>query len=108
MKNISYVFSESDVKTVIFSLSILPTLELEETDAQASINLSCCCSAAEKLANQRSDITPNEFRVIYTSLLAVQLINRGELDVDSDTKKECSGYLFSVNKLLAALSPQFE
>lgn len=106
MKNITYSFSDSDIDTILFTLTVLPSLELEETEAQAAINYQCCCSAGEKLIKRRTDITPNEFRVILASLEAAKMINHGELEVDPETKKKCSNYLFSINKLSSALGKQ--
>ena len=108
MKHINYSFSNEDVVTICFTLSILPELELEESDEQADINYLLCNSAAEKLSNQQTNISANEFRVIYSSLLAAQMINRGELIVDAELRKECSNYLFSINRLVSAFSKQFE
>lgn len=106
MPTINYSFSESDIETILYTLTILPTLELEDTDAQASINYQCCLSASEKLSLHRTDILPNEFRVILASLEAAQLINQGGLNVDSKVRKECSNYLFSINKLVSVFEKQ--
>lgn len=106
MKHISYSFSDSDIEAIAFALSILPSLELEETEAQATINYQCCCSAIEKLFKHDTNIMPNEFRVILTSLQIVQLINNGKLEVEQETKRECNGYLFTVNKLLSVFNKQ--
>lgn len=106
MKHITYSLSDSDIDAITFALTILPSLELEETEAQAAINYQCCCSAGEKLIKHRSDIKPNEFRIIYASLQAVQLINQGELEVDAETKKKCNNYLFVVNKLVSVFDKQ--
>lgn len=106
MKHISYSFSDSDIETITFALTILPSLETEETEAQAIINYQCCCSATEKLIKHDTNIMPNEFRVILVSLQAVQLINQGELEVDQETKQKCSGYLFTVNKLVSIFDNQ--
>lgn len=102
MKHISYSFSDSDIEAITFALTVLPSLELEETETQAVINYQCCCSAVEKLIKHDTNIAPNEFRVILASLQVVQLINHGELEVDQEIKQKCSGYLFTVNKLLSA------
>lgn len=106
MKHINYSFSDSDIEAITFALTILPSLGIEETEAQAAINYQCCCSAGEKLIKHRNDIAPNEFRVILASLHAVQLINQNELKVDAETKKECSNYLFTVNKLISVFDKQ--
>ena len=88
MKHISYSFSDSDIDAITFALTVFPSLELEETEAQAAINYQCCC------------------RVILASLQAVQLINQGELEVDQETKQKCSSYLFTVNKLVSVFDKQ--
>ena len=104
MKHISYSFSNSDIEAITFALTILPSLGIEETEAQAAINYQCCCSAGEKLLKHDTNIAPNEFRVILASLQAVQLINQGELEVDQETKQKCSSYFtltaISFSKLL--------
>lgn len=106
MKHISYTFSDSDIEVILFTLTVLPSLELEAPEAQVAINLQCCLSAGEKLIDRRTDISPNEFRVIYASLCAAQLINEGELETDSETKEKCAGYLFTINKLVSAFDSQ--
>lgn len=106
MKRVKYSFSDSDVSAILFALSVLPSLCLESTEVQSEINFQCCRSAGQKLISKRTDITPNEFRVILGSLHAVQLINRGEIEADLETKKQCSNYMFSVNKLVSALDEQ--
>ncbi len=106
MKRIAYSFSDSDIEAIIFALSVLPSLGLEETEVQADINYQCCCSAGEKLINLDTNIAPNEFRVILASLEAVQLINQGELEADTEIKKKCSNYIFTVNKLVSAFDSQ--
>lgn len=94
--------SKSDVKAILVTLSILPSISVEgSTDAQENINYALCVSAGEKLIKRRSDLTSNEFRVILASLLAGQMINRGELEVDAETKKECSDHLFTINRLVS-------
>lgn len=63
MKHISYSFSNSDIEAITFALTVLPSLGIEETEAQAAINYQCCCSAGEKLLKHDTNIAPNEFRV---------------------------------------------
>ena len=108
MKHINFNFSSSDVKTIIFSLSLIPlSKDLAKNEAQASINNTLALSASDKLINHRTDLIPNEFRVIYVSLQYVQLINQGVIHADDEVKKECCNYLFSVNKLVSAFEKQF-
>lgn len=111
MKTINFNISKSDVETLLFSLSVLPSIVLEEVNnIQHEINTSCCLSSSEKLIHRNTDFIPNEIRVMYLSLKAVQLINIGELDCDIDTKKDCSKYIFTVNKLIAyfeSIFPQY-
>lgn len=106
MKHISYSFSDSDTEAITFALTLLPSLGLEDTQAQATIKYQCCCSAIEKLVKHDTNITPNEFRVIFASLQAVQFINSGEFKVDFETKQKCSAYLFTVNKLVSVFDKQ--
>lgn len=103
MKNINYSFSDTDIDAITYALSILPSLGLDDNAVQANVNYQLCVSAGSKLIKRDTNILPNEFRVILCSLQAVQLINQGGLSVDAETKKECARYLFTVNKLVAAL-----
>lgn len=102
MKKINYSFSESDFETIIYTLSILPSLGLEDSDSQLAINRQCCLSAAEKLSHHDTNLLPNEFRVVVASLEAAKLISQGHLDVEPEVRKECNNYLFSINKLISA------
>lgn len=107
-KTFSYSFSESDIDIILFTLSIFPSLNLEDTIVQANINCQCCISAGEKLISHRTDITPNELRVIAASLKAAQLIAQGVYHVDDEnTKNKCNSYLFSINKLVSIFSGLF-
>lgn len=103
MKNISYCFSKGDIDTILFCLTVLPSLELESSNVQSEINYNLSTSVCEKLINQNTDISTNEFRIICAALQAVHLINSGELQVSTQTKKHCINYLFSVNKLVDSL-----
>lgn len=106
MKHISYCFSDADIEVITFTLSILPDFDFGESEVQAEINYQCCLSAGSKLIERSTDITPNEFRVILASLEAAQLITRGELDADPETKKKCNSYLFTINKLVSVFDEQ--
>lgn len=108
MKHLSYALSDSDIEAILFAFSILPSIDIEQSEAQASINYQCCRSATEKLCNRETNITPNELRIIYAALQAVQFICRGELYSSPETKKQCMNYLFTVNKLISVLSPLLE
>lgn len=101
MKTIEYSFSDSDIDAITYALSILPSLGLEDNALQANINYQLCASARSKLIKHDTNILPNELRVISCALQAVQLINQGGLSTDTETKKECTHYLFTVNKLVA-------
>lgn len=79
MKHISYSFSNSDIEAITFALTILPSLGIEETEAQAAINYQCCCSAGEKLLKHDTNIAPNEFRVILVHFKPSSLSTRANL-----------------------------
>ena len=64
MSHISYAFNHSDIEATAYALTVLPRLGLAESEAQAEINYQLCCSAAKKLINHATDITPC---LLYTS-----------------------------------------
>lgn len=70
MSHISYAFNHSDIEATAYALTVLPRLGLAESEAQAEINYQLCCSAAKKLINHATDITPDEFRTIIAALQA--------------------------------------
>lgn len=106
--NFNYKLSRSDFNTIIFALGILPGLELEDAPEQANLNQLCCMSAVHKLTNGDTKFTANEFRVISAAIQAVYLITRSELDVDSETKIECSRYVFDINRLMSVFDIDFD
>lgn len=109
MKKFNYSFSDSDVETLILTLSVMPLVELGDVSSiQQSINDSCCTSAIEKLNSSRTDFIPNESHVMYASLKLADCILKGEIEVDSKTKKKISQYLFSINRLLPIFSSIFD
>lgn len=98
--NLNYKLTATDTKVILFALSVLPAMELEDTEKQAQLNQICCISAAHKLTTGQNKFTLNEIRVISASLQIVQLINSGELDADSELKSDCARYLFDINRLV--------
>lgn len=101
MKKFEYEFSPEDIDTLLFTLTVPLLVELDGVrEAQKSINDSCCLSAAEKLIDLRTDFTVNEVKMMAVSLSMVNMILKGQLDVDSELKTDCSKYIFSVNRLL--------
>ena len=105
MKNITYSFSNSDIETILFTLSMLPSLDIEKSETQFAVNLQCCFSASQKLI-KHDKIAPNEFRVIYASLKIAQLVNQGKFPVEDELKRKCNRYLFSINNLVSIFDNQ--
>ena len=79
MKHISYSFSNSDIEAITFALTVLPSLGIEETEAQAAINYQCCCSAGEKLLKHDTNIAPNEFALSWLPFKPSSLSTRANL-----------------------------
>lgn len=101
MKNFNYSLTNSDINTLLCTLSIMPTIEVDGvTDVQHDINTSCCLSAIEKLLNQRTDFHPNEVRVMAVSLSLADAILKDKISTNSETKCKLSQYIFSINRLL--------
>ncbi|WP_448862501.1 hypothetical protein [Dorea sp.] len=106
MSHISYAFNNSDIEATAYALTILPGLDLSESESQAEIIYQCCTSAAKKLINHDTDITPDEFRTILAALQAAKSIILGDIDVDAKTRSECKSYFFTINKLLSVFEKQ--
>ena len=105
MSHISYAFNHSDIEATAYALTVLPRLGLAESEAQAEINYQLC-SAAKKLINHATDITPDEFRTIIAALQAAKLIILGDIEVDAKTCSEGKSYFFTINKLLSTFEKQ--
>ena len=93
--------TDSDVSTLIYALSIMPSFDLEVPDIQREINSQLCKSAALKFTNNSPNLTLNEYRVVLSSLQGLVLICQGELTADGVSLSEVQKYYFSANKLLA-------
>lgn len=101
MKNFEYSFSDSDIKTLLCTLSVMPLVRPDGvSDTQQSINDSCCASAIEKLTAARTDFQPNEIRVMSASLILSDMILKGDIEAYAEIKKTLSPYIFSINRLL--------
>ena len=107
-KEFSYHFTDGDVETLLFTLSVLPELRMEESEAQAGINAQLCASAIEKLMNRTGAFSLNEYRVATASLMAAKLILSGSLAVDKETITLCQKYALSINKLSQHFSAALE
>lgn len=109
MKNSQYSFSNTDIKTLLCTLSVIPLVQLDNiSDIQQSINNSCCASAAEKLSSYRTDFHPNEVRVMASSLELSDLILRGEIEASEEIRKTLSQFMFSINRLLPVFAFVFD
>lgn len=108
LKEFSYHFTDGDIETLLFTLSVLPELRMEESEAQADINAQLCASAIEKLINRAGTFSPNEYRVATASLMAAKLILSGALAVDKETMTLCQKYALTINKLSQHFSAALE
>ena len=93
--------TDSDISTLIYALSILPSFDLDVPEVQQDINFQLCQSAALKFSSHSPNLTLNEYRVVLSSLQGLVLICQGELTADGVSIAEAQKYFFSANKLLA-------
>lgn len=109
MKSFQYSFSDTDIKTLICTLSVMPLVRLDGvSDVQQSINDSCCASAIEKLSSYRTDFHPNEVRVMAASLELSDLILKGDIEASAEIRKTLSQFIFSINRLLPVFASAFD
>ncbi len=109
MKKFNYSFSDTDIKTLVCTLSVMPLIPFDGvSDVQQSINDSCCASAVEKLSSYRTDFHPNEVRVMAASLELSDLILKGEIEASAEIKKTLSQFMFSINRLLPVFVSVFD
>lgn len=80
MSKFEYSLSDSDITAITFALQLLPSLRLEgDNEIQADINYQLCLSAGYKIIHREPNISPNEFRVIFCALQAIQLIKCSDI-----------------------------
>lgn len=102
--SLAFELSFEETEVLIFALSILPEFELEETEAQALLNMQCCMSAISKLENHASKFTENETRVMIAAIIGVKQILSGEFTADAETTAQCQSHTFCINKLYTRFS----
>lgn len=107
-KEFSYNFTDGDIETLLFTLSLLPELRMEESEAQADINAQLSASAIGKLITGTNSFSLNEFRVITASLMVAKLILSDGISVDNKTMRLCQKYTLTINKLCQQFSPVLE
>ena len=105
MKKPNIKFAAPELQTLQFALGLFPKLHLASTPVKNEMNQQLAISAAIKLGQPKPDLLSNEWRVIYASLQAVQLIVQGELTVDPALKAECIPHMFAVRALVGKLPP---
>lgn len=113
MKKFTYQLTESDVKTILVTLTVmqetLPYLDLEELSPNdVACALSYGKSAVNRLSNMSSRITLNELSAIHMSLQLADMINHEEVDVDEFSLNLCHENIFVINKLLSVFDNYFE
>lgn len=104
MKHFGFSLTESDVKTLILGLSVLPHLDFELDPIQQSINDALCSTCIDKISHESTDFSANEIRIIFCALTTMDEIIRGEWELEPALISECHNFMFNVNKLL----PKFE
>ena len=102
MNNPHFSLSESDVKTVLLSLELLPDYGFIAPDtADASFMLSA--SAGQKLImNER--LNNREAGIVSLAVDSAYKALRGEITVNPSTVEKLRPYFFSINKLRPVFS----
>ena len=104
MKHISYSFSNSDIEAITFALTVLPSLGIEETEAQAAINYQCCCSAGEKLLKIPTQHLMN-FALSWLPFKPSSLSTRANLkQTRKQSRNAAATYLLSISLCLSLIS----
>ncbi len=109
MKHIEYSFTDSDIQTCIFALSLLDSAHSRYNvpAPQILINEHCALSATEKLASLNSSrLTPNELRVLCVCISYCALVCQNPSLAEPVVYKECMKYIFTLNKLRDLLCSQ--
>lgn len=98
----TYDFSQTDVDAIITALKALPSFDFITSDT-ANIAFLLSASAGQKLIMQEP-LSERERQFIILAVDSAYKALRQELDVDADTIKKLSPYLFTYNKLQSVFS----
>ena len=113
MKDFDYPLNDSDIKTLLTTLTVMletfPLLSLDELSPQDKINcVTYGSSAIERLANVEERISRNELSAIHISLQIADMINCKELVVDEYSTQLCNSNAFAITKLLSVFDNYFD
>ena len=111
MNTFNFHLNSSDTQTITACLSVLPDL-LPEFDALLPDNfdrvLFYASSAITRISNKESKIHAEEMRSIWISLYLADMVNHGEIFVDSDISQLCREHTFGITKLLPKVESVLE
>lgn len=102
MKKLNYEFTDSDIKTLVFCLKVIPFVDFHDVSpVQQEINNFLAISTIEKLLNRTTDISINELRIMSVALDLAYLISVDDspYKISSEANTDFSPYIFSINKL---------
>lgn len=98
MKLPSYELTNSDLEACLFALSQFPNVSKSSSDIQNLINTNLCISAQQKMRN-REDLNVNELRILCACIIYCNNVCHGDIDVDNETRKQITNYMFTLSKL---------
>lgn len=102
MSNPRFLLSESDVKTILLCLELLPCYNFMASDiADASFMLSA--SAGQKLI-MNEQLSSREAGIVALAVDSAYKALRGEIAVSASTVEKLRPYFFSINKLRPVFS----
>ena len=113
MKNFDYALSNSEIKTILTTLTVMletfPLLCLDELSPQDKLDcITYGSSAIECLKNMNEQISRNELSAIHVSLQIADMVNHQELVVDEYSTQLCNSNAIEITKLLSVFDNYFD
>lgn len=105
-KNRIIHLSATDVDAILVALGIIPYADFDTPPEQMELNCFLAQSAAQKLIAKKSDLSPNETRIIGASVILARdcLSGLADISIPSSLRNNLQPYFFNYNRL----APQYD
>lgn len=101
---VSCSFDGSSVRTVAFTLAILPSLRLRRARTRTTVGCRYYYSTNRGLLGRSAGVTPGRFHIVLTSLRTIRLVGRNRLRMSRRAGRGYDDCLFAIGGLMSIFS----
>ena len=109
-RSIDIKLSSTDIEAILCALPIVADFPAD-SEAQQLINSALCVSVSEKLHSRRTDLSPNEWRIISIAVYCGREFTAGrlpDLQPPENIARQLRSHFFAYNRLCDLLSPYLD